>query len=338
MSIWDSLKSFFSVIGVLTTIIMFLKLLSRLIDSVAVLAAKFKVHIYYPIAIRVRKRMHKNYVEEYFNNLLFREPIELPLTIGRVKIEWSDENSVDIDLNENLLLVRVEYAERVEEVLARVSFLAAPYLVSEYLEPALGDKFSRLVSIGLIEDKLQAYPNILRRFREIVDETFNDPMQRSLLSLIREADDTSLYRHVFLYELRRVLRRFGSRVDRDSFIDELSELLRIIAKLEVIDVPKVCGRYISLAIVRAGKLEKVALERWEPYVKFVRSVLRDCPGLQRVYVVSAGRFTSNAVKRLLEYMAREIPDLSIVDEFKYRARYYKGMANVPRLVAVMEFR
>jgi len=90
--------------------------------------------------------------------------------------------------------------------------------------------------------------------------------------------------------------------------------------------------------VRAGKLEKVALELWEPYVKFVEKILRECPSLQRVYVVSAGRFTSKAVKRLLEYMTEKIPSLHLADRFEYKARYYKGKTNVPSLVAVMEFK
>ncbi|MEB3862233.1 MAG: hypothetical protein GSR84_08455 [Desulfurococcales archaeon] len=305
---------------------------------VAILVTKFKVNIYYPIAVKIRRKKHKDYVEEYFNNLLFREPIEWPLSIGRVKIEWSDENSVDVDLEENLLLVRVEYIDKLEEVLAKVALLVAPYLVSEYLEPALGDEFSRLISIGLIESILQVQPHILRRFKELANDAFKNSRHKELLGLIHEADDTSLYKHVFLYELRRILSRFGSKVNRDMLTNELRNLLYIIAKLEDIKAPKVCGRYVSLAIVRAGKLEKVALELWEPYVKFVERIHRECPNLQRVYVVSAGRFTSRVVKRLLEYMEENIRGLHLVDRFEYKARYYKGRTNVTRLVAVMEFK
>jgi hypothetical protein len=334
----DILLWIFAVIGFIYAITKLLEVLGKFFDSVAILIIKFKVNIYYPIAVKIRRKKHKDYVEEYFNNLLFREPIEWPLAIGRVKIEWSDEDSVDVDLEENLLLVRVEYVDRIEEVLAKVAFLVAPYLVSEYLEPALGDELSRLVSIGLIESLLQAHPPILRRFKELADEAFKNGRHRELLGLIHEADDTSLYKHVFLYELRRILSRFGSRVNRDMLTNELRELLYVVAKLENVEVPKVCGHYVSLAIVRAGKLEKVALKLWEPYVKFVETILRECPSLQRVYVVSAGRFTSKVVKRLLEYMEEKIPGLHLVDRFEYKARYYKGRTNVPRLVAVMEFK
>lgn len=338
MNIRDVLLWIFAVIGFVYVITKLLEILGKFFESIAILITKFKVNVYYPIVVKIYRKKHKDYVEEYFNNLLFRGPIEWPLTIGRVKIEWSDEDSVDVDLEENLLLVRVKYIDKIEEVLAKVAFLTAPYLISEHLEPALGDKFSRLVSIGLIESLIQAYPHILRRLKELAYEAFKNSEYRELLGLIHEADDTSLYKYIFLYELRRILSRFGSRINRNKLINELRELLYVIAKLENIEIPKVCGYYVSLAIVRAGKLEKVALELWEPYVEFVKTVLRDCYNLQRVYVVSAGKFISKVVKKLLEYMEKRIPDLHLIDIFEYKARYYKGRTNVPRLVAIMEFK
>ncbi len=339
MNYKDILLWIFAIIGIIATVVKLLELLSNLFDKLAELITKVKIHIYYPIAIRISKRKHKNYVEEYFNNLLFRNPIEWPLSVGKVKIEWSDEESVEVDLEENLLLVRVEYASKVEDILARVAFLSAPYLVSEYLEPALGERFSRLVSIGVIENILQPYPPILNRFRKLVDEVYGaDSEYREILSLITRADDTSLYKHVFLYELRRILTRFGAKVDRDKLIQELKELLHIVANLESIDAPSICGYYVSLTIVRAGKLMKVALQLWELYVQYVRNVLKKCPNLQRVYVVSAGGFTLRAVESLLKYMEENLPNLRLLDRFKYRARYYKGKANVPHMVAVMEFK
>lgn len=253
------------------------------------------------------------------------------------KIEWSDEESVEVDLEESILLVRLEYASKVEETLAKAAFLLAPYLVSEYLEPALGERFARLVSFGIIENMLQSYPTVLAKFREILDEVYGKSSEyRDLLSLITKADDASLYKHIFLYELRRILSTFGSRVDSNKLIFELKELLNIVANLENIDVPKVCGYYVNVTIVRAGKLTKVALQLWEPYIHYVESMLRECPNLQRIYIVSAGGFTSKAVKGLLKHMEEKLPSFHLIDKFEYRARYYKGKASVPSLVAVME--
>ncbi len=339
MNYKDVLLQIFEIIGIITIITKLLETLSKFFDTVAVFLTKVKIRVYYPIVVRIDKRKHKNYIEEYFNNLLFRNPIEWPLAIGRVKIEWSHEESVEVDLEEDLLLVRVEYASKVEETLAKVAFLSAPYLVSEYLESALGEKFSRLVSIGVVENLLQTHPPVLIRFRKLLDEVYGDSNEyKELLRLITKADDTSLYKHVFLYELRKILNMFGARVDRNKLIHELKELLHIVANLENIDVPKVCGYYVNLTIVRAGKLMKVALQLWEPYIKYVGNILKKCPNLQRVYIVSAGGFTSKAAERLLKYMEKELSNLRLVDKFEYRARYYKGKTLVPHLVAIMEFK
>jgi len=120
MNYKDIILWIFTLIGIITVITKLLEALSKFFDTVAVFLTKVKIRVYYPIAVRIDKKKHKNYVEEYFNNLLFRSPIEWPLVIGKVRIEWSDEESVEVDLDEDLLLVKVEYASRVEEILAKV--------------------------------------------------------------------------------------------------------------------------------------------------------------------------------------------------------------------------
>ena len=56
-------------------------------------------------------------------------------------------------------------------------------------------------------------------------------------------------------------------MDRNKLIYELKELLYVVANLESLDAPKVCGYYVSLTIVRAGKLMKIVLQHWEPYIQ-----------------------------------------------------------------------
>lgn len=332
-------KDVLAIIGFITIVVKLLELLGKLFDEIADFLTKAKIYIYYPIIIKINKKKHKDYVEEYFNKLLFSNSIEWPLAMGNVKIEWTDEEGVEVDLKENLLLVRVEYASKVEEALARVAFLSAPYLVSRYLEPALGEEFSRLVAIGVVENLLQTHPPVLARFRKLIDEAYGANNEyKELLSLITRADDTSLYKHVFLYELREILGMFGARVDKSKLIPELKELLHIVANLENIDAPKVCGYYMNLTIVRAGKLMKVALQLWEPYILYIEKIRRECQNLQRIYIVSAGGFTSKAAERLLKYMEEKLPNLRLADKFEYRARYYKGKTHVPHLVAIMEFK
>jgi len=312
-----------------------LKLLARLFDAVDILYNKIKIKMWYPLAIRIDKRKHKDYIEDYFNKLLFRRSLEWRLPIGRVRLEWSDRESIEMDLEEQLLIVRLKYAPEIEKVLAKVALLVAPYIISEHLEAALGRDFARLVSIGIVEDIIQNDLAVLREFRAMVREVYGG-LYNEIIDLISRADDTSLYRHIFLYELRKILGIFGSRVDREKLVSELSQLLRIIADLENADKPYLCGYYISLTIVRAGKLDKIMLQNWDPYIEYIRMSKNACSYLQRVYIVSAGKYITRAVESLLKYIEEKIPDLLLVDKFEYRARYYKGRTNIPRLVAIME--
>jgi len=341
VSISDVIQGIFTVIGIIATITVVLRILGKLFDEVHEFYVKVMVKLVYPLLMRLNKKYHKKQIESYFNELLFRKTRDVPIFCNfcnKVKVEWSDEDSVVLDLEENMLIVRVRYAEKLERVLAKLALLVSPYLVSEHLEPALGEEFSRLISIGVAETLLQGDPIVYKEFRRLVDETFGaDPEYKEILSLIQAADDTSLYRHIVLFELRRVLERFGFRVNRSRLADEIKELLRLTANLDQVSRPTVCGYYVNVAIVRVGKLEKVALGLWERYLEFIRTVHRECDTLQRVYIVSAGRFATKAVEGLIKYITSEIPNLRLVREHRYRARYYKGRTNVPRLVVVLEF-
>ena len=50
--------------------------------------------------------------------------------------------------------------------------------------------------------------NVLREFVSYVEETFgSDKELKGLMDYVSKADDTSLYRHIVLYEIRRGTRR-----------------------------------------------------------------------------------------------------------------------------------
>jgi len=296
-----------------------------------------QIKLYYPILVRINKRKHKEYVEKYFNNLLFKKSGDLYEELHGVRIEWSDEESVEIDLEENKVLVRIKYVSKVEDVLAKTALMIAPYFVSKYLEPSLGEEFSRIISIGLVERVLSDHHNILKKFRELVKELYGKNSEfMELISLIAKADDTSLYTHVFLYEVRRILGWFGARVDRERLVSELKDLLRILANLDNISAPMACGYYVCLTIVRVGRLEKVVLGEWEKYTRYVKECIKQCPNLKHVYVVSAGRSVLKVIDYLIEYMVKNIPNIRLIDKTRYKARYYKGKPNVPSYVAVLE--
>jgi len=98
----------------------------------------------------------------------------------------------------------------------------------------------------------------------------------------------------------------------------------------------VCGHYISITIVRVGKLEKVLLEEWSRYVNYIRMCMQKCGTLRRVYVVSAGKFIKEIAKKFIDYVTSNVSGLKLESQVSYRARYYKGKPGVTQYVAVFE--
>ena len=109
-----------------------------------------------------------------------------------------------------------------------------------------------------------------------------------------------------------------------------------VGTLEDTPVPLVSGSYISVLIVRAGKLEKVMLEEWGRYVNFIQIHLQRHPNLRRVYLISAGAIIRDVTKKLIDYITNNVADLEFVDQVTYRARIYRGIPHMPQLVALFE--
>ena len=83
-------------------------------------------------------------------------------------------------------------------------------------------------------------------------------------------------------------RRPVDAVETSIDFKEGAGVVRLLANLDEVDVPYLCGSYLRFVVVRAGRLEKVMLDMWEPYVGFVEGVRAKCRGLWKIYVVSAG--------------------------------------------------
>jgi hypothetical protein len=141
-----------------------------------------------------------------------------------------------------------------------------------------------------------------------------------VVKLVKRAEQVSYYSHIFLPEISRTLQDFAvTELDRETFRREALELLRLLANLDEIDVPYLCGSYLRLVVVRAGRLEKVMLDMWEPYVGFVEGVRGKCRGLRKIYVVSAGGVIRGKVAHELVSFMEEKTGAKLV-----RAELYTG--------------
>jgi len=334
----EPLRSLFTVLGIIFAIYLILKVLMKLFRSVENAIRYVKLKVYYPLASHLVKRKHKEYVREFLKSLVSKRPVAPGLGIEYdVDVEWSSEEGVLLDLERGVLLVRIPYTTNLNQVIAKTLLMASPYAVSQYLEPVFGPKLAQLLSISIAREYASRDVNVLKEFMQYVQEVYEENEEfRKLIEYINRADDESLYKHIVLYELKRVLEEYDGHVDRDKLEEDVKKLIEVVGTLHEISAPIVCGHYVSITIVRVGKLEKVLLEEWSRYVNYIRMCMQKCSTLRRVYVVSAGKFIKEIAKKFIDYVTSNVSGLKLLNQVSYRARYYKGKPGVTQYVAVFE--
>jgi hypothetical protein len=168
--------------------------------------------------------------------------------------------------------------EELEHVIAKALLLASPYLVSPYLAAVFGEKLAHALTVNIAYRHASRDLRVLMHLDNLVNGlTASDAEIRDVVELVERAEQTLYYSHIFLPEISRALQDFAvAELDRETFRREALELLRLLVNLDEVDVPYLCGSYFRLVVVRAGRLEKVMLDMWEPW------------GLWKVSGLSAG--------------------------------------------------
>jgi len=271
---------------------------------------------------------------------LTKDGMEVPLSGEkcRIRIRWAESEGVDVLLDEGVLIISMPYAEELEYVIARALLLASPYLVSPYLVAVFGEKLAHALTVNVAYRHASRDLRVLTRLDNLVSRlTAGDAEFRNVMELVRRADQVSHYSHIFLPEVSKALQDFAvTGLDREKFRNEALELLRLLAELPELDEvaePYLCGLYFRLVVVRAGRLEKVLLDMWEPYVDFVKGVQAKCRGLRKIYVVSAGDVIRKKVAHELVRFMEERTGAKLVRAEFYTALVFKGRPYVPAYVA-----
>jgi hypothetical protein len=263
--------------------------------------------------------------------------MEVPLSGERYRVEirWAESVGVDVLLDEGVLIVNMPYVEELEHVIARALLLASPYLVSPYLAAVFGEKLAHALTVNIAYRHASRDLRVLMHLDNLVNGlTASDAEFRDVVELVKRADQASNYIHIFLPEISRTLQDFAvAELDRETFRREALELLRLLANLDKIDVPYLCGSCLRLVVVRAGRLEKVMLDMWEPYVGFVEGVRAKCRYLWKIYVVSAGGDTRRKVAHELVSFMEKKTGAKLVRAELYTALMFRGRPKVPAYVA-----
>lgn len=213
--------------------------------------------------------------------------------------------------------------------------MVSPYAVSPYLEPVFGPTLAQLLSIAVARNYASRDVNVLREFMQYIRKVYGEDKEfRELIEYIDKADNESLYKHIVLFELKKVLETYDGHVDKSKLEDDVKTLIKIVGLLPNVSEPLVCGHYISLIIVRVGKLEKVLLEDWGRYVRYIKTCMQKCKNVNRIYVVSAGKIIKEVAKKFTNYLISNVGGVKLLGQVSYKARYYKGKPNVPRYIAI----
>ena len=334
MQILDVLLKLLGILFIIYEILKYLMKISKLFRQ---FVAFIKCYVYYPIVTRIIKQKHKSYVRDKIRSIIDSVEFDFPEFKYDIDISWSNEEKVEFDLDKNILIVRIPYAENLQRIIAKTFIMVAPYTVSEYLEPILGPSLARILTFSIAREYASVDPNILKELERLIGVLHgNNSEFIELMDYISKADDQSLFSHIILRELRDVLREFNGKVNKEKLEKDVKALVKVVGTLEDTPVPLVSGSYISVLIVRAGKLEKVMLEEWGRYVNFIQIHLQRHPNLRRVYLISAGAIIRDITKKLIDYVTNNVADLEFVDQVTYRARIYRGIPHMPRLVALFE--
>ena len=201
--------------------------------------------------------------------------------------------------------------------------MMAPYTVSPYLASVLEEELAHLIRVGIARDLAARDPIVLKEFNDYVT-TFGG---NDLLGLIEKIEGESLLDNILLFEVKMVVEEYKAKISREAFTKDVENMIRMLADLDSIKVPLVCGTYIAVTVVRAGKLEKVAFQEFQGYADYVLRVLNSCKHLRRVYIVSAGRMIASYVaKELRRYLEERVRRLVFVREVMYTAPLYRGRA------------
>lgn len=209
----EPLRSLFTVLGIIFAIYLILKVLMKVFRTVENAARYIKLRVYYPLASRLIKRKHKEYVEEYLRNLVLQQPIGSGLGIEYdIDVEWSSEEQVLLDLDRGVLLVRIPYTTNLNQVIAKALLMVTPYAISQYLEPVFGTRLVQLLSISIAREYASRDVNVLKEFMQYIQEVYKENEEfRNLVEYINKADDESLYKRIVLFELRKVLEEYNGK-------------------------------------------------------------------------------------------------------------------------------
>ena len=104
--------------------------------------------------------------------------------------------------------------------------------------------------------------------------------------------------------------------------------------------PVVCGRYFKLLITRATRPEKI-VAMLEPHIKFVKHTLDECPLIETIYILAAGKINITTAKTLKTRIIDELRKVGLNSKIGNEEEYmglYRGKPHMKLYVCKVEIK
>jgi hypothetical protein len=307
--------------------------------TTAILATILILYFWYPEKFE-KIVIHVNWALSHINKRFEREAISREVAsivstafvkeyrlerVPRIVIEWGEVEDALLDLKKNMLFIVLKggRANRHENI-ARALMKAIPELLAPEMKAVYEPRFVNCLSAHIARNLVKEYqPAVIAINEYIASELEKTEKLREIISMLIEVDEQSLLSRILIPELIESARlRYPYRDPRiDVEVEDLIKTLHSLVKGELAK-PLICGKYFKLLFIRVARPEKIEAEL-EPHVKFMKSSLQECPLLNAIYILAAGK-NIIAAKALLVRLRNEIRDMGMEfkdEEFEYVGRY-----------------
>lgn len=276
----------------------------------------------YKFGAYISKRSEKQYMATNIQSSIEEKRKKLGaegdvLSYG-IQIKWTEEESAEIDLKENRVIVMMRPFRSQSKNLANVVSLYVPKALlpqsRRYVDPNLITGLDYTISKTLLESN----PPALTYYIEEEKEKITDDV-KSLLDLIDPIHSIGHLSRVLVPEYQS-LSGLHPIEPNANIQKETVDLLKHIHYFETFEPGTEEERsgifireYIKMTMVPVGKAHKLALSGTEKHLKFIKEQLEE--GIEHFYIVSAG-ISNPFAKELVKNACKEC-ELSLIFAEEY---------------------